>query len=572
MAGRSRRIPIIVNADEVGSRSPANTFTQVQAEVDRHSRIAVEFDRDWITSRMTGTGTEIIVRGRVEGEGNNRNIEVRNYTLVGKESQPTAVRVRSAAEVGPLVAGSLTSWKVAREEIEGLRRDITVAQTAAAQDLERKRADLRIAEGNYALSIRQIALDSAAALVYLTGAPEAAPTDAEPPIVKQLRASRDAAAEAAAAVQRLEREEASAARKLIQTQSSYGFRVAARPHVPRIREAMLERRQILEIPLETLTNPQDRVLVSVAARAAGENPELLVRLANSVRTVWFPRLEQSQSRPDASDPKRDTVQTDRDFDAIVQISSALQSIGTVMDTLKNKLDQRPATLTGELVGYLKDTDIDIAETGARVGDVVVLTVTNGESDPALRRDLVIRMKVRDFGFTPKISESFLLVHRLGVDDLDNQRTLAAARTHVGNVQRDTIVRLQSEVRFTPAPSFNFGWTWNQRRCGWDCTGWQRAATAVHWLRPSFGLNVAVPSFGTQRVSVTPGTNGGAPTEKIEEIDRGLDLGVGGVVGLFDNTIVLGYGRHLTAESPRNYFALGFSFVKIVQGVVQTASQ
>jgi hypothetical protein len=534
--------------------------------------------------RMTGTGTEIIVRGRVEGQGNNRNIEVRNYTLVGKESQPAAVRVRSSNELLTFVTGSRRAWEQMRAEVDNMRSAVNAAEARHAQThLEGARVAYETEQRAYTEAVARA--DSLVAEVAAAEASVQSPLPAEnpeqvreqrlqqlQPVQRALGAARSDVARSASKLLSLEREVAVAAHNRTQARSRHDFLVAARPFIPDTRTALLARRQILEVPLEILTNPQDRALVGMAARATNENPELLARLANNVRTLWFPQLEQSQARGDATNPARDTAQIDRDHRVIENISSSLEIIGRAMSKIETQWSAHEATLVGELVGYLKDTDIDIEETGARVGDVVILTITNGENDPALRRDYVIRMRVREFGLTPKISESFLLVNRVGVDDLSNEQTLADARTHVNTVRRDTTVRLQSDVRFTPTPSFNFGWTWNQRRCGWDCNGMQKAANLVHWLRPSFGINVAVPQFGTQRVRVQPGTNGGAPTEQIEEIDRGLDLGVGGVFGLFDNTVVVGYGRHLTAERPRDYFALGFSFVKIVQGVIQTAGQ
>lgn len=583
---QGKRIPISVATEGRGQRGRTRgILEQIEYEVDRNSRVSIEFDRGWIVGPGSGVGTEIIVRGRVEGQENNRNIEVRNYTLVGKESQPSSIRLRSSSEMQALITGSLDAWNRTRFEIEDMRRlaaatKIEIQMTA----LENARVARDRAEESRAAAeatLQRLANDSSVIAKSLS-AQLAGNESVQEPLREEMHSRQARVRDSLLALRRDEAglsrtvqerdiEVARTQRAVARERASRDYRRAARAYVPRVRSALLSQRRTLEIPLDVLINPQDRVLVGVAARAAGENPELLLRLASDIKTIWFPQLEQSHNQGGASNPNADTIQIDRDFDTIERISSALGSIAAVMDSIRNKGKRDPALVPTELVGYLKDTDIDIGETGARIGDQVVITVTNGENDPALRRDLVVRMRVRDFGLTPKLSESFLLIKRRHVDALANDEALASARTYVSTAGRDTTVRLQSDVEYSPAPSFNFGWTWNQRRCVDECSFPRGLVNTVHWLRPSFGINVAVPQFGTQVINIrTNTTPGGVPTEQVEEVDRGLDLGVGGVLGFFDNTIVLGYGRHLTSESPRDYFALGFSFVKIVQGVVQTA--
>ncbi len=197
--------------------------------------------------------------------------------------------------------------------------------------------------------------------------------------------------------------------------------------------------------------------------------------------------------------------------------------------------------------FLKDTDLHLPSDRVRSGDVVEIEIHNGEDDPTLHRFLTLRLKVRDFGWKERLTDSFLFVNRL--DDKPQASDAPGA---------DTIPEV---VDFSPTPGVSMAWTL-----------YHRTDPTLRWLRPSFGFNVSFPRFGTRiktRTVETEPVRVEVATE--EETDRTIDLAFGLLVGLFDNALQASIGRTLTARSNPWYFAIGFSFVGALETVVSPES-
>jgi hypothetical protein len=598
-----RRIPIAGVLDSVGRAR--ESIERVHHEVDRFSKIEVQFDREWVATHGSGHDVQIMVTGRVEGESK-RNIEVRNYALVGQQSTPTPVRLRSGQEVESLMAGLTASWDHLSSEIAEIRRlsvaaadqNIRTAEAAlAAQEQARRLAERHLAEARSvleredsireSLEIRRREIWERLHVVGVEGQQRLeqehdriAADIAARPSRETLRADFDTRREA---LRRTEENIESAQRTLDGLTLGPAHRADARQFVPRRRASVLERRAILEAPLRALTADDNRVLVDLVAASGSANAEQLVGLAQQVLDQWLPELERSHLT--ASD---DPARLDRDFLVLESITHNLAQIGSVL----RKGGGNSTHIARQLASYLKDTDLMVSETGAQQNESLILMVTNGVDRTDVRRDLEVRLRVRALGWVQSISDSFLLINRRGLHPRTNERRLEQARETILEAHRggtvlaraDTVLEMNVPVTYDPIPSFNLGWTYNTRYCTSHDAGWFNSPAgcwlqnAVRWIQPSVNLNVALARFGSQTVTLRRVLSADAPTATPEIIEtttdhrRGLDAGVGTTVGVFDNAVVFGYGRHLTALNHRGYWSLGFSFVRIVEGVVQAASR
>jgi hypothetical protein len=71
---------------------------------------------------------------------------------------------------------------------------------------------------------------------------------------------------------------------------------------------------------------------------------------------------------------------------------------------------------------------------------------------------------------------------------------------------------------------------------------------LKWFEPSFGLNISYVDFSKQ---------------------RDIEVGVGGVVGLFRNKVFFSSGINLNTPNKHNsYFAIGFSFTSLATKLVE----
>ncbi len=173
-----------------------------------------------------------------------------------------------------------------------------------------------------------------------------------------------------------------------------------------------------------------------------------------------------------------------------------------------------------LFSELHFATIDLAKVNAKPGDKLYIKLIrkgsqikdsnkNGtNTNNGLMYDIVT-LYIRKTGWYGKISDSFLFINRIDQGGLAN----------------DTDA---SNSRFKASPGASFYLQYGARKKGYA-------------LNPSFGINVSFLDFSQE---------------------RDLELGVGVVLGLFDNTLSATFGYNLHIEGSNNpwYFGFGFSFI------------
>ncbi len=173
-----------------------------------------------------------------------------------------------------------------------------------------------------------------------------------------------------------------------------------------------------------------------------------------------------------------------------------------------------------LFSELHFATIDLAKVNAKPGDKLYIKLIrkgsqikdsnkNGtNTNNGLMYD-VVTLYIRKTGFYGKISDSFLFINRIDQGGLAN----------------DTDA---SNSRFKASPGASFYLQYGARKKGYA-------------LNPSFGINVSFLDFSQE---------------------RDLELGVGAVLGLFDNTLsaTFGYNLHIKGSNNPWYFGFGFSFI------------
>ena len=179
-----------------------------------------------------------------------------------------------------------------------------------------------------------------------------------------------------------------------------------------------------------------------------------------------------------------------------------------------------------LKGILPDSFINLTRLGISAGDRLYLKITDVES----QNDLDFIVDIGPFGLELRVTDSFLLLRRLGVTE-----ELKAADFQ--------------EINFRPAPGTTFGWVYRAR-----------TNPVLRVLTPGFGYNVSFTDWGDTAFDIATG--------KFKKGTQGsnVEIGTGLVLTLFHDTLHLSYGWNLNVESKRRYFGIGFSFFNLSQQI------
>ncbi|MBA4053134.1 MAG: hypothetical protein C0490_00325 [Marivirga sp.] len=135
--------------------------------------------------------------------------------------------------------------------------------------------------------------------------------------------------------------------------------------------------------------------------------------------------------------------------------------------------------------------------------------------------------IKKVGWHLDIAESALLIHRIDEEKLGTDYPI-------------------SPSNFKPTAGASMLWSYYNTFRVKDNSRLKGLVRTIHWLEPSFGINVSYLDFRT---------------------DRDVEFGAGPVIGLFQNRIffVGGYNFSVTGESPF-YMGIGFSFLNIFQRI------
>ncbi len=198
----------------------------------------------------------------------------------------------------------------------------------------------------------------------------------------------------------------------------------------------------------------------------------------------------------------------------------------------------------QTLGLLKDTEIILSRTPVKINDSIDIDIINGGGNTDAQQVFPIRIAAKRFGFKNSITESYLFFKRMHVDDVG-----------FGADSLDPEIVRPKPVNFEPYLGISMIWTYYPRSKG-----------LVRVLTPGFGFNVSFPRFGTNisEYSFNPNNFGEVTTSS--DTDIGISAGI--VVALFDGAIQFSRGYVLSNvdKDHRDYWSIGFSFVKAAKGI------
>lgn len=240
--------------------------------------------------------------------------------------------------------------------------------------------------------------------------------------------------------------------------------------------------------------------------------------------------------------------------------SAVKPLYVAMVNLIPLAEIEESTAIGYMLGALKSGGILVSQTGAQVGDQITLTIKNGsDTDPAGVRRKSFQYRVGRFGWNDSISDSALLIYRLGIGVGDNAAAVAAGKSAARATGQPVTVESPDRLNYSPAPGITRGLTLAVRRS--DSFG----GKVLRFLEPGVGVNVSFPQFSSTVTHITPAATG-EPVVTVDTSKRPIDISVGPVVSLWDNAVQFTYGWNLNADSRRTYIGIGFGFVKVLEKI------
>lgn len=143
-----------------------------------------------------------------------------------------------------------------------------------------------------------------------------------------------------------------------------------------------------------------------------------------------------------------------------------------------------------------------------------------------RERVVFFLRLREFGFRTKLTDTFMFFKRPGTDPEKGIDT----------------------VNFSPAAGVTYGTTYLSR----NNSGIKKFFQA---LRPGFGVNASILRWKDLTLDdmgrVSNGANG-----------SNLNVGLGVQVSLFNNILMFSYGANLQAERNRWYYGIGISIIQL----------
>lgn len=313
--------------------------------------------------------------------------------------------------------------------------------------------------------------------------------------------------------------------------------------VKKLREILLGKSNSIEFALKKLTEEKNDFQLNLLADLMQWSPEYLRYEANEIINKRLPFLRTEK----ITDNTKDSI-----YYETYKIIETVYSI-SLIDVSESSREK----VKNGFIKNLKDTEFHIASTGAKSGDVITLILANGKPGSDGYREHRVRLHVRDFGFSLKTSDTLLMIKRLNVSSTRDDELIGSIP--VGSADSKEV---PLDYNYVPTAGVTFGGTYYARRS--KCCG------IPAFIKPGLGINVSFPRFGSKIASYSAIAVNDTTIERsisIDESSNTVDLAIGLALTLFDNTIILTYGRNFTAEEEQVYWGVGFNFLKIA-GVVK----
>jgi hypothetical protein len=201
---------------------------------------------------------------------------------------------------------------------------------------------------------------------------------------------------------------------------------------------------------------------------------------------------------------------------------------------------------------MKDAEITIRQTGASVGDVLVLTIADTIGDSNDNRVLEVRLPVREFGFVRRVTDAILVMNVPGVGETPR---IATAQRLADSTNVGSTLSFPLNLRGSPSAGVSLSWTYLPREDDNYSSltdGWR---DFFDWIRVGVGINASVISVPHKVITISPKA---AVAESSQDPEIGYT--VGGLVTVFDSAIQWSVGRTMTGDRARTYTAIGLSFL------------
>jgi hypothetical protein len=503
---------------------------RVNAPIDIDSKVVLRINHSFlIRKHFEG---KFAVSARVDAASGSRAVEVPGYSVIGKATEGDPVRIadlsglraamveirreRLAIEVGLKAAATSTSR--ATEQIQAALTDNSKKVNALRQQIQKDSIQyLKQLGASRALvdSGRLNPQDTAG-----LGAQSVRLATARDSLINTANDLRDAQAA-------LRNDSIAAARS-----STRQFLIAA--------QQVLAERQHGTYAVRMFTAAENAALVRAFARAQHRLPQLITRTAVLSDSLWGAIAAARLDSLGENELNRWSI-------ALRNFQAALEELSATDDPIEES-----KTIDAFGIDAMRDAEINVRQTGAQVGDILVITVADTVGDPSANRTLEVRMPVREFGFVRRVSDAVLLMYIPGVDE---GADIAAAQTAANLTSVGSTLNFPLRLRGAPSAGVTFGWTYLPRLDDDYAALWYPLRSVFNWLRPGIGMNASVVSVAHKVLTITPNK---PVTESAQDPEIGYTLGIVG--SLFEGAIQTSVGKTLTGDKSRWYTGIGISFL------------
>jgi hypothetical protein len=527
--------------DREMSRMRRRTCERVNADVDVRSRIVVEFDRTWLIDQEVEAN--MTVSGNLQTGSSAPRIEIPGYSEVGKDIAAAAT-VHQGAKVAALTSEFLSSWTDAQKQLDSIRAQADLASQIAKETGVHAAIVERDAALRQINSLQKAFLDTSRRALLDTVA---------------VRSSlHNAAVRLDSADTRLQRARHTP-RYLQAIDTTY---------VIAARRLLSLRRAQLETPLKPLADTASQFILRALAQQGNADAATAQMLVRQLASVF-----------DAIARPLPAVGNQTFGARAAEVTDSIEKLVVLLNGLARFAESGGGTRSGHswfssfasndrggrkpysfaLVADLRDVEVLLSQVGAKAGESIVLHIADSVPGSSGRRQLDVRLRVRELGLVRRISDAVLLLHRRGVGDGYVDPRVVAAREEFRRTGRaDPVAEVALPANFIPAAGATLSWTHYQRSGG----GWR---SALDLLTPGFGISVLFTAFPSQTMSFgKPDSTGAPPRETVTVSQDKVQVAAGPVITLFDNALVLGAGWNLNVSQRRFYSAIGFSFVNIAK--------
>jgi hypothetical protein len=174
---------------------------------------------------------------------------------------------------------------------------------------------------------------------------------------------------------------------------------------------------------------------------------------------------------------------------------------------------------------IPNTEINLRETQVADADFIEVRITNLWT----QQSLVKTLTPVKFGFRTKVSDTFLLVKRIGIHGAERASGFDPSN-------------------FSPAPGVTYGGVFTARN------------RAGRFLQPGVGVNVSFLTWSDPAISKTTGQ----PTPGTSA--SSVQVGTGAMLTFFSDALQFTLGGNLNADRHRVYWGIGFSFVNLAERI------